>query len=366
MSSDSEDENVIRYGTPLEPYEEDDIPSKKKFQQPTDQYAVDEHGRRRFHGAFTGGFSAGFQNTVGTAEGWTPATFKSSRAEKAQRSSQRPEDFMDDEDRSEHGIAPRSLHTHSEFSGRKRPRPRHFHDGPIPGEPVLEQLVRAVHETAAVKMLRAMGWRPGQGAGERVSKREKRRATQQHRVYGCYMPPELRQDKESQSEESSDSEFEYEALFAPDDYDPYVLAHKSDRFGLGYRGLSRHSVLGNLPAASTSHLQMRDKGKKVSIRGQAFGVGAFEADDDDIYATEDMSRYDFTLAGPTHEKTQHTANRESHVVEGFVKSTKPFPSVPSYPPPALPRDYSPLPAGVRRTRFEPTDAPQRNQVLKKL
>lgn len=29
----------------------------------------DEKGRRRFHGAFTGGFSAGYFNTVGSKEG---------------------------------------------------------------------------------------------------------------------------------------------------------------------------------------------------------------------------------------------------------------------------------------------------------
>jgi hypothetical protein len=31
--------------------------------------ALDEKGRRRFHGAFTGGFSAGYFNTVGSKEG---------------------------------------------------------------------------------------------------------------------------------------------------------------------------------------------------------------------------------------------------------------------------------------------------------
>jgi G patch domain-containing protein 1 len=29
----------------------------------------DEQGRRRLHGAFTGGFSAGYYNTVGSKEG---------------------------------------------------------------------------------------------------------------------------------------------------------------------------------------------------------------------------------------------------------------------------------------------------------
>ncbi|XP_063833900.1 G patch domain-containing protein 1 homolog [Ostrinia nubilalis] len=368
--ADSDEEPIIRYGTPLDPIEEDEIPSKRKYQQPADQYAVDAYGRRRFHGAFTGGFSAGHGNTVGTPEGWTPSTFKSSRADKAQISAQRPEDFMDDEDRGEHGIAPRHMGTQSEFSGQKR-RLRRFHDGPIPGEPVLEQLLKAVHETAAVKMLRAMGWRPGQGTGDRLTKADKKKAKKQHKVYGCYMPPEMRQENEGtadESEDSTDSEFEYEMLFAPDDYEPYVLQRKNDRFGLGYSGLSRHSVLGNLvgeygsdAGTSRSHLVMKEKGKKVSIRGQAFGVGAFEADDEDIYATEDMSHYDFTLGG-TEDKKKAVKQGGANVLEGFVKAVKPLPAVASYPAPALPRGYAPAPL---KTRFDPPGpaVKQRDQGL---
>jgi hypothetical protein len=58
---------------------------------------TDDEGRRRFHGAFTGGFSAGYFNTVGSKEGWAPSTFVSSRAQRANLQ-QRPEDFMDDDD----------------------------------------------------------------------------------------------------------------------------------------------------------------------------------------------------------------------------------------------------------------------------
>lgn len=59
---------------------------------------TDEKGRQRFHGAFTGGFSAGYFNTVGSKEGWAPASFQSSRKERAEtKKSLRPEDFMDDE-----------------------------------------------------------------------------------------------------------------------------------------------------------------------------------------------------------------------------------------------------------------------------
>lgn len=51
----------------------------------------DEQGRRRFHGAFTGGFSAGYYNTVGTEKGWTPSTFQSSRDSRAKPRQMRPE-----------------------------------------------------------------------------------------------------------------------------------------------------------------------------------------------------------------------------------------------------------------------------------
>ncbi len=61
----------------------------------------DEKGRKRLHGAFTGGFSAGYFNSVGSKEGWTPATFVSSRSERAKKKAARPEDFMDEEDLAE-------------------------------------------------------------------------------------------------------------------------------------------------------------------------------------------------------------------------------------------------------------------------
>jgi hypothetical protein len=42
---------------------------KQRFAPAHKQDATDEHGRKRFHGAFTGGFSAGYFNTVGSKEG---------------------------------------------------------------------------------------------------------------------------------------------------------------------------------------------------------------------------------------------------------------------------------------------------------
>lgn len=101
-----------------------------------DQEVRDEHGRRRFHGAFTGGFSAGYYNTVDTKEGWRPSEFKSSRGDR-QKKEQRPEDYMDQEDLSVFGIAPQVLRAKDEFGenqiSRKQTRPLFASRGPIPG-----------------------------------------------------------------------------------------------------------------------------------------------------------------------------------------------------------------------------------------
>ena len=105
----------VTIGTPFD-VPVDEVPLKKQAKV-SDQIVVDKQGKRRFHGAFTGGFSAGYFNTVGSKEGWTPSTFVSSRTKKQEEeetsltAQQRPEDFMDDEDFSEHGIAPRQLQT---------------------------------------------------------------------------------------------------------------------------------------------------------------------------------------------------------------------------------------------------------------
>ena len=60
--------------------------------KPWEQEVRDDKGRRRFHGAFTGGFSAGYFNTVGSKEGWKPKD-KYDREKK-----QNVMDFMDEED----------------------------------------------------------------------------------------------------------------------------------------------------------------------------------------------------------------------------------------------------------------------------
>ncbi len=91
-------------GTPF--ISEDEITQRKVDKinkKPWEQEVRDEKGRKRLHGAFTGGFSAGYFNTVGTKEGWTASQFRSSRADKntiqpIKSKKQDVMDFMDEED----------------------------------------------------------------------------------------------------------------------------------------------------------------------------------------------------------------------------------------------------------------------------
>ncbi|KAI8041480.1 hypothetical protein M5D96_005745 [Drosophila gunungcola] len=374
-----EEEHLHRFGTPLQPLDKDVVPAKKPVSI-EDQVVKDENGKRRFHGAFTGGFSAGFWNTVGSLEGWTPQTFKSSRAEKATpRVQLKPEDFMDNEDLGEFGIAPQGIRTRDEFakedeqeqrSGQRRRKlmQPELGVGPIPGVPVLEQLLRPVRDKVAVRILKSMGWKPGQGVGPRQTRKEKRQATarntREQYLLDHYGVEELPAQKETNGEDSNaEDEDDEDITFAPDDYEPIFYAPKENRFGMSYSGLSRDPVLSK-SASSTAkpmqhinlfgQLEEQAKSKQLSIRGQAFGVGAFEEEDEDIYARDDMTRYDFSLADkkPKQKKQQHVQQR--HVIDGFSEDKsgaalqKPYAI-------DLPRDFQARNWLQRRSRFAPMD-----------
>lgn len=379
-----EEGHLHRFGTPLEPLEKDEVPAKKPLAI-EDQIVKDENGKRRFHGAFTGGFSAGFWNTVGSLEGWTPQNFKSSRGEKASKVQQRPEDFMDKEDLGEFGIAPQGIRTRDEFAKesekeqrtgqRKRKLMQPQADGPIPGAPVLEQLLRPVRDKVAVRILKSMGWKPGQGVGPRQTRKEKRQSTARNKReqyllehYGTEGLPSKSKTSDD-DEDDEDQDEDEDITFAPDDYEPIFYTPKDNRFGMSYSGLSRAPVLskGSTSVVPMQHINLfgqieaAAKHKQLSIRGQAFGVGAFEEEDDDIYARDDMTRYDFSLADkqPKQKKIQHIQQR--HVIDGFSEDksstthTKPYAI-------DLPRDFQPRNWLQRRSRFAPMDA----QLARKL
>ncbi|RHY32980.1 hypothetical protein DYB32_002003 [Aphanomyces invadans] len=139
---------------------------------------------KRFHGAFTGGFSAGYFNTVGSKEGWTPSTFQSSRSQ-LQGSSvggdapkprqQRIEDFMDEED---DPLLGRRLGLNAQFdplagdnASRYEFQAKQAATASIPGF-IVDDFIQPSRSTIGTTLLGKMGWKPGQGVGPKVRKRK--------------------------------------------------------------------------------------------------------------------------------------------------------------------------------------------------
>lgn len=123
------------------------------------------------------------------------------------------------------------------------------------GTPVLQLFLKPAKDKASVSLLKKMGWREQQGIGSRLTKREKKKASERYlkerggaKVYNCDMGPLQKsvggfddgEDNESEESESDDDSDE-EITFAPDDYEPFLHAFKTNRFGLGYEGLSKTS-----------------------------------------------------------------------------------------------------------------------------
>uniref|UniRef100_A0A672QTD0 G-patch domain-containing protein n=1 Tax=Sinocyclocheilus grahami TaxID=75366 RepID=A0A672QTD0_SINGR len=371
MASDEDsDEDFVTYGTPLEPLEEDE-PVRKPV--PVHEQTVkDEKGRyKRFHGAFTGGFSAGYFNTVGSQEGWTPSTFVSSRQQKAEKPNIRPEDFMDEEDFSEHGIAPREIVPTDDFaSGKKdqlkdKARAVSSLAALIPGDTgLLEELIAPARSSIGVELLRKMGWKDGQGVGPRL----KRKQRKQNDVYGCAFPPNGSEESEDEDEFAPEN-----VSFAPKDVVPVDFTPKVDSHGLGYRGLNPLQALGG--GSETGHINLftlqsdrttslfgdRNSGqqRRGGIGGQAFGVGAMEEEDTDIYHKDSMSNYDNVLGGEEpgdglygwtapqqYTRKKNDPKRDvaylGRILDGFTLASQVTEIKTVYPPPDLPRDYRPV------------------------
>jgi hypothetical protein len=106
---------------------------------------------QRFHGAFTGGFSAGYFNTVDTKEGWKPST--------DQRKDQRLEDFMDDQDHVEWGGPTKVRQDYNNNTKNDDVATNHA----AQKEP-LDSLFTISHQSIGPQLLRRLGWREGGGA----------------------------------------------------------------------------------------------------------------------------------------------------------------------------------------------------------
>ncbi|EXJ77416.1 hypothetical protein A1O3_09642 [Capronia epimyces CBS 606.96] len=281
----------VAYGTPLPPTDEQSR-DDGSFVPIWKQEATDEQGRKRLHGAFTGGFSAGYFNTVGSKEGWTPSSFVSSRQNRlkdAQKPTQRPEDFMDEEDLRE-AEESRALNISNEFAGFGTE-----HD-PVRKTATIG-LFRPLDETIGSKLLKRMGWREGQGIGPRV-----------RRVAN------LGDDEDEPGEKH---------LFAPEDVRVVSYERKTDYKGLGYEkvlsnarepttkplvGQEDSSTRGESPDEDAFGPRLGSSRKHVQrSKKSGIGVGVLNddgSDDEDPYSMGPKISYHRVIGGDKKSKTK--------------------------------------------------------------
>ncbi|EXJ71469.1 uncharacterized protein A1O5_05277 [Cladophialophora psammophila CBS 110553] len=302
----------VLYGTPLPPLDEN-IRDDGSFVPVWKQEVTDERGRKRLHGAFTGGFSAGYFNTVGSKEGWTPSSFVSSRQNRAKGArtvpQQKPEDFMDEEDLRE-AEESRTLNTSSDFAGFGTE-----HDAVRKTAAI--DIFRPLDETIGSKLLKRMGWREGQGIG-----------------------PRLRRAAKFGEEAEEDGEPAQIHLFAPDDVKLVSFVRKTDHKGLGYQSdlqdqeetASQNITTKNLRPGPSVEISDEEgtaplfgpTKKPAPVRKRTgFGVGVLnddDSDEEDPYSMGPKISYHKVIAG---EKTSKSKSKSSGSAANPLVKTKP-------------------------------------------
>ncbi|CAL8103372.1 unnamed protein product [Calicophoron daubneyi] len=315
-----DDDTWVSYGTPFDLTETEEgrlralqFGKRRPVPAAFEQRVLNEKGRPlRFHGAFTGGFSAGYFNTVGSKEGFKPQSFHSSRKARKDATDekvvQRPEDFMDDEDFGEFGIAPRRIKMSIDFDD------THVRDtikaalggqSVIPGSgELLKEFIVPSRGTLAERLLRRMGWRNDlmDAASSRL--------------------PEESVDDAVKAEPIAESAADHASQLSDKPlYARISFEAKTHTFGLGYSALDPGIAMGctsqsylragpddRHPEESSAALLRRQQNLQLltgfnpsgdrtrsGIRGQAFGVGALETDDGDIYAQDRLGDYDWEI-----------------------------------------------------------------------
>ncbi|ORX56488.1 hypothetical protein BCR36DRAFT_580790 [Piromyces finnis] len=237
------------------------------------QEVRDEKGRKRLHGAFKGGFSAGYFNTVGSKEGWTPTQFVSSRSNR-QKINYKPEDFMDEEDLEDFNESKRLATTSNydanagqeELKARKQAilnseENRNSIFGGLT-EKILDDIIIPNTEPIGIKLLKSMGWREGQGIGARIHKKD------------------------------TDDIYAEKYLFAPKDVAMISFDQKTNLFGIGFDPYKNAPEFRD-NIYTQSHTNK--KSEKESKKTLGFGVGIFEEEDDDIYGSGSIDNFNDTI-----------------------------------------------------------------------
>ena len=288
------------------------------------QQVRDDQGRQRLHGAFQGGFSAGYYNTVGSKEGWEPKQFKSSKGSAVRGSTNiirsRPQDFMDEEDVQEFGarVAMNTDYEIVDSSSIRIPmgqqdfgssimerRSNSNNKNTIPSlmdNSIFQDLMGPPTDAIGLRMLKNMGWSEGQNIG----------------------------DSKLKSTVSN-------------------LVAKANQFGLDFDPFLKNPEL----AHRTSVVQ--DAGKN----NNGFGIGIFELEDDEeVYEAQNTSQYNLELedevdSNLAKRKIAHPLTKGN--LDGFTLVKKSLPPVIKYYTPLVRADFLPKPPLMRKSeKYIPT------------
>ncbi|POS80059.1 G-patch domain-containing protein [Diaporthe helianthi] len=363
----------VAYGTPLPPLDPE-VRDDGSYVPVWKQEVRDERGRKRLHGAFTGGWSAGYFNTVGSKEGWTPSAFVSSRSNRRKddksATSQRPEDFMDEEDLAD-AQESEKLQTSHVFAGLGAT------DADLGRSEGLAGLLHMQGETMGTKLLKRMGWKEGQGVGPKIRRKAE---------LGVAPNPGM--------EATGDT-----YMFAPENAPMIRLVRKTDRKGLGFEGESRLTPLASSRTGQHAHsddqdsddqdcslgrprlLGHKNKNKNSNKARGGIGMGVLNdtgSDDEDPYEMGPRLSYNRVIGGSKTVKKKKDTNsaptnpalgskpvfvprrkavvkatlsgvRKCHdglpPLEGFILSQEPDPLISminadgKFPPPEVPVDW---------------------------
>lgn len=376
---DSDEEDFVFYGTPIE--REEDVSSRKKKavaeasgQLRTlpawKQEVTDEEGRRRFHGAFTGGFSAGYYNTVGSKEGWTPQTFTSSRKNRAEIKQQSLSNFLDDDEKAEmEGHLGTSLQydtfgfTAAEVARKQAEKEQKQRPSAIPG-PVPDEVVLPVTESIGLTLLQKMGWRRGRSIKSSHTdslynaKREARKAFLAFSFADVDAQPLGSGIVEDAAENIVDLPTDDGSQFSKST-PVYILNPKQDLHGLGYDPYKnapefrekKRSRLSKSRETGHQDRVLKDSlfGFKSGRVAPGFGVGALEdldVEDEDVYA----SGYDFEetyveeVEEPSIPKVENLKmlDMKAHdILPGFSAASKSDYQLERFDPPVIQQNFVP-------------------------
>ncbi|CAG9463502.1 unnamed protein product [Pedinophyceae sp. YPF-701] len=405
---DSEDDDFVFFGTALQ--KGDDVrgsqyrtrvqdPAVTKGKPVHEQVVTDEQGRRRFHGAFTGGFSAGYFNTVGSEAGWTPSAFVSSRGARAKVAQASVEDYYDDDELREAKKTTLTARTEFDTFGdhaTEAERRRTEKDvaagrsvaATLAAEGALGALLAGgsgAGEGVGAELLVKMGWRKGKGLGRKDSSWAGQQGTDNTEVFrtkpkrdrfGLAYDPyagryaevkEIRDGAAAKKKEALQSRRARGTAFGTGAFDEDTMFGEADDY---YEDEDAGPGRGGLGALPTSHPLSRGGAGALGLGADGFaklrGRGArpmltsgvsFEEVDPHARALPDPAAPDgqrmlsLTAPGETGARLRGLAPRRESFIAGFLMADEEEPP-PRMEPPRVPRSFTP------RHTFPPQPPPR--------